>query len=85
MVPAGTMHAQAASSAKGVSPCGNWMLSRSEVEVRRGGDSPKPPQNRGGACRSQASNPALLCFMRAQASAEMNACGEPVSRRAIKL
>ena len=33
MVPTGTMHAQTASSAEGVSPCINWMLSRMEVEV----------------------------------------------------
>ena len=60
------------------------MLSRTEVEVRRGTDLPKPPDARGGAFRSEASDAALLCFMRAQASAEMNVCGELVSRRATR-
>lgn len=31
----------------------NWLLTRAEVEVRRGVGTPKPPQERGGACRSQ--------------------------------
>ena len=43
MVPAEAMHAQTASSAEGVSPCRSWMLSRAEVEVRRGGS----PRTRG--------------------------------------
>ena len=71
VVSAGIMHAQTASSAEGVSSCKNWMLSLTKVEVRRGVDLPKPPPERGGACRSQTSDPALLYFMRFQASAEM--------------
>ena len=70
MVPTWTMHSKTMSSDEGVSPCRNWTLSRTEVEVRMGADLPKPPQERGGACRSQASDPGLLYFMRAQASAE---------------
>ena len=84
MAPAGTTHAQTASSAEGVSPCRNWMLSRTEVEVRRGADLSKFPQERGGTCRSKTSDPALLTFMRAQASAEINVRGEPMSRRASR-
>ena len=49
-----------------------------------GADLPKPPQERGGACRSQTSDPALLYFIRAQASAETKVCEEPVSRRATR-
>ena len=48
--------------------------------MRKGGDLPTL-EKRGGACRSQTCNSALLYFMRAQASAETNAGGEPVSRR----
>ena len=74
IVPAGITHAQTASSGEGLSPCRNWMLSGTEIEVR-GADLPKSPQERGGACCSQAFDPALLCFMRAQAAADMNVRG----------
>ena len=39
----------------------------------------KPPWS-----QAQASDPALLYFRRAQASADMNICEEPVSRRATR-
>ena len=60
MVPAGTMHAQTEGSAEGVLPCRNWTLRRAEVEVRRGADLSKPPQERGGARRSQTSDPVVV-------------------------
>ena len=44
------------------------------------GDLPKPPRERGGACRSQMTDAALLEFMQAYASEEMKVCGEPVFR-----
>ena len=56
------------------------MLSRTEVEVRRGAGLPKPPQERG----EQMSDAALLCFMLVQVSAEIDVCGEPGCRRATR-
>ena len=78
------MQAHTANSTEGVFACRSWMLSLTEVEVRKGADLPKPPQERGGACRSQVTDAASLAFMQAHASAEMKVCGEPVFRRATK-
>ena len=79
-----TMHAHTASTAEGVLPFQNWMLSRRQVDVRRGADLPEPLQERGGACRLQMPDAALLYFMGGQASAEMKVWGESVSRRATR-
>ena len=46
-----------------------------------GGKFAETFQERGGACRSRTSDPALLYFMRAQASAQIKVCGEAVCRR----
>ena len=37
------------------SECINWMLKRMDAEVVRGAKVPKPPQERGEACRMHAS------------------------------
>ena len=59
-----------------------WKLSWTKVEVIRGGYLPEPPQERGGACRLQASDPALLCFMRTK---PQQGCMSVGSRRPVAL
>ena len=88
IVPAGTMQAHTARAAVGVvvveSECINWMLKRMDAEVVRGEEVPKPPQERGEACRMHASEAeweVLRCFT---AAAVMNDWGEPVSSRATR-
>ena len=40
IVPSGTMHAHTATAVGAVLPCRKWVLSRTDVEVRRGADFP---------------------------------------------
>lgn len=89
MVPAGTMQAHTARAAVGVlvleSDRINWMLRRMESEVVRGAAVPKPPQERGWACRMHWSDAELDAFSCSTAVAVMNDWGEPVSSRATRV
>ena len=61
--------------------CINWMLKRMDAEVVRGKEVPKPPQERGEACRMHASEAEWEVFSCSTAAALMNDWGEPVSSR----
>lgn len=43
IVSCGTMHVHTTRSTEEALPCKNWMLNRTDVEVRRRADLPKPP------------------------------------------
>ena len=57
---------------------------KERVEVCKGGDSPKPPQDRGGVCVSQIVVAAPDRTMCSQALRVINDWGEPVSKRATQ-
>ena len=60
------------------------MLKRMDAEVVRGRKVPKPPQERGDACRMHASEAEWDAFRCSTAAAVMNDWGEPVSSRATR-
>ena len=59
------------------------MLKRTVVDVCKGGDLPKTPQDRGGVRVSQIVVAVPERIMRSQAWCEMNDWREPVSKRAM--
>ena len=77
------MYTRTASDAVGRSWCKNCMLKRTVVDVCKGGDLPKPPQDRWGGRISQMVVTAPERTMCSQAWFEMNDWGEPVSKRAM--
>ena len=63
----------------------NWTLRWMLVEVRKGADSPKPPQERGLKDRSHAAEAAPTKSIRSNTSRRIKVWGEPVSRSAAHL
>ena len=63
----------------------NWTLRRMLVEVRKGANSPNPPQEQGLQDLSHAADAAPTKSIRSNTSRQMNVWGEPVSRSATHL
>ena len=63
----------------------NWMLSRTLAQVRKGTDSPKPPQQRAPQGRSHTAEAAPTKRIRSNTSRWMNVLEEQVSRTTTHL
>ena len=83
MVTAGTMHTQIVSSSEGVWPPRNLMLSRKDVEVRRGAICRNLPKTEG-ARVVRRSPVRRCCYLPRRPSFSGYECGGPVSRRAAR-
>ena len=85
MTDGGTTQAHTAREHVGSLSRKNWTLRWMLVEVRKGADSPKPPQERGLQGRSHTTEAAPTKSRRSNTSRRMNVWGEPVSRSATHL
>ena len=63
----------------------NWTLRRMLAKVRKGADSPKPPQQRGLQGHSHTAESALTKSIRSNTSRRMKVWGKPVSGSATHL
>ena len=84
MASSGTTYAHTAIDAVGRSSWKNYTLRRTVVEVCRGGDLPKPPQDLDGVCRSQMAEAAPARSMLSNAWVLIKVCSEPVFKRATQ-
>ena len=71
MTGGGTTHVHAAREHVGLFSRENWMLRRMRVAVRKGADSPKPPQERELLGRSDADKAAPASSIRSNTSRQM--------------